>query len=53
MEIERTRRRLNAIEYIMIPQIQETILYIRMKLAENERGQRVRLMKVKEMLEKK
>lgn len=49
-EIERTRRRVNALEYIMIPQFQETIKYITMKLEENERGNTSRLMKVKDMM---
>lgn len=51
-EIEKTRRRVNALEYMTIPQLQETIRYIRMKLEENERGALTRLMKVKSMLEK-
>lgn len=51
-EIEKTRRRVNALEYIMIPDLGETIKYIKMKLDENERGNRVRLMKVKEIVEK-
>lgn len=49
-EIEKTRRRVNALEYIMIPQFQETIKYITMKLEENERGNTSRLMKVKDMM---
>jgi len=49
-EIEKTRRRVNALEYIVIPQLQETIRYIRMKLDENERGNQTRLMKVKDMM---
>lgn len=49
-EIEKTRRRVNALEYVMIPQMQETIRYITMKLDEDERGARIRLMKVKEMI---
>ena len=48
-EIEKTRRRVNALEYIMIPNLEETIKYIKMKLDENERGNQVRLMKVKDM----
>ncbi len=51
-EIEKTRRRVNALEYMTIPQLKETIKYIRMKLDENERGSLVRLMKVKDMIEK-
>ena len=50
-EIEKTRRRVNALEYIMIPDLQETIAYIQMRLDENERGAIVRLMKVKSKLE--
>lgn len=49
-EIERTRRRVNALEYVMIPQLEETIKYITMKLDENERGNTSRLMKVKDMM---
>ncbi|ATD55638.1 V-type ATP synthase subunit D [Clostridium chauvoei] len=50
-EIEKTRRRVNALEYMTIPSLQETIKYIRMKLDENERGALTRLMKVKDMIE--
>lgn len=50
IEIERNKRRVNALEYIMIPQIEETIAYIRSKLDENERAATTRLMKVKSML---
>jgi len=49
-EIERNKRRVNALEYVMIPQLEETIKYITIKLDENERGALARLMKVKDML---
>ena len=49
-EIERTRRRVNALEYVMIPDCQENIRYITMKLEENDRSSKVRLMKVKDMV---
>jgi V/A-type H+-transporting ATPase subunit D len=49
-EIERTRRRVNALEYILIPSIQDTIRYITQKLNEFERGNLVRLMRVKEIV---
>ena len=49
-EIEKTRRRVNALEHIMIPQLEETIKFITMKLDENERGNITRLMKVKDMM---
>ncbi|MBQ7160769.1 MAG: V-type ATP synthase subunit D [Clostridia bacterium] len=49
-EIERTRRRVNALEYIMIPQLETGIKSIIMKLDENERGNTTRLMKVKDMM---
>lgn len=49
-EIERTRRRVNALEYIMMPQYLEAIKAIKMKLDENERGNTTRLMKVKDMM---
>ena len=50
LEIEKTRRRVNALEYVMIPRFAETIKYITMKLDENERGNTTRLMKVKDMM---
>lgn len=50
-EIEKTRRRVNALEYVMIPQFTETIRSIQMKLEENDRQNTTRLMKTKEMLE--
>lgn len=49
-EIEKTRRRVNALEYVKIPQMEEAIKYISMKLDENERSATIRLMKVKDML---
>lgn len=49
-EIEKTRRRVNALEHVMIPDMQENIKYITMKLDENERSTQVRLMKVKDMM---
>ena len=49
-EIEKTRRRVNALEYVMIPEMRETIRFISMKLDENERGNQIRLMKVKDMM---
>ena len=49
-ELEKTRRRVNALEYVMIPRLQLTIRYIQMKLDENERGNQTRLMKVKDMM---
>ena len=49
-EIEKTRRRVNALEHVLIPRYQETIHFISMKLEENERSSRARLMKVKDMM---
>lgn len=49
-EIEKTRRRVNALEYVLIPNLEDTIKYIVMKLDENERGNLTRLMKVKDMM---
>ena len=51
-EIEKTRRRVNALEYSTIPNLEETVKDIRMKLDENERATITRLMKVKQMIEK-
>ncbi|MDO5718045.1 MAG: V-type ATP synthase subunit D [Tissierellia bacterium] len=51
-EIEKTRRRVNALEYRTIPDLEETIKYIRMKLDENERATITRLMKVKDIIAK-
>ncbi len=50
-EIEKSKRRVNALENIMIPSLEETIKYITMKLEENDRSSRTRLMKVKSMIE--
>ena len=52
-EIEKTRRRVNALEYVLIPQLEEAIGQIRNKLEEMERGTRTQLMKIKDMLEEK
>lgn len=49
-EIEKTRRRVNALEHVMIPDLTETIKFITMKLDENERSSQTRLMKVKDMM---
>jgi len=49
-EIEKTRRRVNALEYVMIPEMRQNIKYISMKLEENDRSTKIRLMKVKEMV---
>lgn len=52
-EIEKNRRRVNALEYVMIPNIEETIKYITMKLDENERATTIRLMKFKDIVKEK
>jgi V/A-type H+-transporting ATPase subunit D len=52
-EIQKNKRRVNALEYFMIPQMEETIKYIVMKLDENDRANLIRLMKVKELIEKR
>ena len=49
-EIERTRRRVNALEYVLIPQQADTIKYISAKLQELERGNISRLMKIKDLV---
>ena len=49
-EIEKPRRRVNALEYVMIPELEQNIKYITMKLEENENATKVRLLKVKEMV---
>ena len=49
-DIEKTRRRVSALEYVMIPETEKNIRYITMKLDENERGNTTRLMKVKDMV---
>jgi V/A-type H+-transporting ATPase subunit D len=51
-ELERTRRRVNALEYVLIPSVEETIKYITMKLSENERSSLTRLMRLKEIIRK-
>lgn len=51
-EIEKTRRRVNALEYVMIPEMRESIKFITMKLEENDRASTVRLMKAKDMIAK-
>lgn len=49
-EIEKTRRRVNALEYILIPGIEDTIRYISMKLEENERSSQIQLMRIKDVV---
>ncbi|MCL1796600.1 MAG: V-type ATP synthase subunit D [Clostridia bacterium] len=53
IEIEKTRRRVNALEHVLMPNYRDTIQYITMKLVENERGSLIRLMKVKDMMMKR
>ncbi|MDD3626598.1 MAG: V-type ATP synthase subunit D [bacterium] len=53
MEIDRTRRRVNALEYILIPNIEEAIKSISMKLDERERANLTRLMKIKDIIQKR
>ncbi|HUV35605.1 MAG TPA: V-type ATP synthase subunit D [Patescibacteria group bacterium] len=52
-ELEKTRRRVNALEYVLIPDLETTIRSIESKLSENERSNQTRLMKIKDMVEKK
>ncbi|MDI7247178.1 MAG: V-type ATP synthase subunit D [Bacillota bacterium] len=52
-EIEKTRRRVNALEYVLIPNLRSTARYITMKLDEMERGNLTRLMKVKDIVRAK
>ena len=49
-EIEKTRRRVNALEHVLIPSFQETVRYITMKLDEQERAGLSRLMRIKEIV---
>ena len=49
-EIEKTRRRVNALEHVLIPDMEASIKFITMKLDENERSSQIRLMKVKDMM---
>lgn len=51
-EIERTKRRVNALEFIMIPDLNDTIKYIKLKLEENDRANRIRLIKFKDLCQK-
>jgi len=51
-EMEKTRRRVNALEFVLIPDIEETVKFISLKLAENERGELTRLMRVKDIIRK-
>jgi V/A-type H+-transporting ATPase subunit D len=51
-ELDKTRRRVNALEFVLIPDIEETIKFITLKLSEDERGALTRLMRVKEIIRK-
>jgi V/A-type H+-transporting ATPase subunit D len=51
-EMEKTRRRVNALEFVLIPNIEETVKFIALKLSETERGDLTRLMRVKEIIRK-
>lgn len=52
-ELEKTRRRVNALEYVLIPDLEQTIRSIEDKLSENERGNQIRLMKIKDMVQQR
>jgi V/A-type H+-transporting ATPase subunit D len=52
-ELEKTRRRVNALEYVLIPDLEGTIRSIEDKLSENERSNQTRLMKIKDMVEQR
>jgi V/A-type H+-transporting ATPase subunit D len=52
-ELEKTRRRVNALEYVLIPDLETTIRSIESKLGENERGNQTRLMKIKDMVQER
>jgi V/A-type H+-transporting ATPase subunit D len=52
-ELEKTRRRVNALEYVLVPDLEETIRSIESKLSENERGNQTRLMKIKDMVQQR
>ncbi|HON79519.1 MAG TPA: V-type ATP synthase subunit D [Spirochaetota bacterium] len=49
-EIQKTRRRVNALEYILIPNIEDTIRFITMKLEENDRNRKTQLMRIKDVV---